>query len=170
MHYMGKKRKHNSDNDVKRFVKLDRTMTNSHAFRLLSGNESKVFTILLSQYNGNNNGNLAIPYNQAENYGLSRQTLSTTLNLLEAKGFIQCTRRGYIGAISLYAVTCFGIDDCFNQSGVSVHCMKANDRPSNKWAKYNEQLKNAIAENGGSYDNKLRQKLNEELLQNFSKI
>lgn len=167
---MARKRKHNSDNDVKRFVKLDRTMTNSHAFRFLSGNESKVFTILLSQYNGKNNGNLAIPYNQAENYALSRQTLSNALNLLEAKGFIQCTRKGHIGAISLYAVTCFGIDDCFNQNGVSVHHAKANDRPSNRWTNFNEQLKNAIKENDEKYDSQLRQKLNDELLKNFSKI
>lgn len=62
---MAKKRKHQNDQEVKRFVKLDRTMTNSTAFKLLSGNESKVFTILLSQYTGTNNGNLAIPYNQA---------------------------------------------------------------------------------------------------------
>lgn len=167
---MTRKKKHNSDNEVKRFVKLDRTMTNSQAFKLLSGNESKVFTALLSQYTGKNNGNLAIPYNQAESYGLSRQTLSTALNLLEAKGFVECTRRGRIGAISLYAVTCFGIDDCFVQNGTSAHDTPANNRPTNQWAKFNEWLKNAIAENGGKYDNKLKQKLNDELLMNFSKI
>lgn len=90
--------KNKGRNDIKRFVQLDRAMTHSTAFRLLSGNENKVFTALLSQYNGKNNGNLAIPYNQAENYGLSRQTLSTALNLLEAKGvyylFKTWARRG----------------------------------------------------------------------------
>lgn len=167
---MTRKRKHNSDQSIKRFVKLDRTMTNSTAFKLLSGNENKVFTALLSQYTGNNNGNLSIPYNKAEDYGITRQTLADMLKLLEAKGFIECTRRGRIGAISLYAVTCFSIDDCFNNQGISVHSSPATNKPSNLWAKFDLELKNAIKANGGKYDNRLKQTLNEKLLQNFSKI
>ncbi len=84
---MARSRKRNSNQEVRRFVKLDKNLTQSIAYKKLSGSESKIFHILLSQYNGSNNGKLAIPYNQAGEYELSRQTLSNSLNLLEAKGF-----------------------------------------------------------------------------------
>lgn len=167
---MAKKNKFQSDNNVSNFVKLPKDLTRSTAFKLLSGSEAKVFTLLISQYNGKNNGNLTLVYNKAEEYNLSRQTLSKALYLLEAKGFIQCVRRGHNGAISLYAVTCFGIDDCLNNYGVSVHQATANHIPSNQWGKYDKQLKAEIQANGGKHDKAFFIKHNKKLLSSFSKI
>lgn len=168
---MAKSKKYNnSDKEVTRFVKLDRNLTQSTIYKMLSGSESKIFHALLSKYNGRNNGNLAIPYNQANSYALSRQTLSTGLKLLEAKGLIKCTRQGYSGAISLYAVTCYAIDECFNGNGAKVHSVNATDRPSNEWGKYDKWLKERIAANGGQTDKKFLKAVDEELLKGFSKI
>ncbi|KOE65879.1 hypothetical protein [Aggregatibacter actinomycetemcomitans] len=166
---MARSRKRNSNQEVKRFVKLDKNLTQSIAYKKLSGSESKIFHILLSQYNGSNNGKLAIPYNQAGEYELSRQTLSNSLNLLEAKGFIQCTRRGRFGLISLYAVTCFPVDKCFNQCGMKAHSAKATDSASNEWGKFDKWLKIKITENGGKTGKPFFQSLNDELLQGFLK-
>ena len=162
---MARSRKRNQE--VTRFVKLDKNLTQSTAYRKLSGNEVKIFDLLLNQYNGKNNGKLAIPYNQAGEYELSRQTLSNCLNLLEVKGFIQCTRRGRFGLISLYAVTCFPIDDCFDGNGIKVHNVKVTDSAGNQWGKFDRLLKTKIEANDGKTGKAFIQSLNDELLQGF---
>ena len=61
--------KNRSDN--KPFFQMYKEMTKSQIFRKLSGNALKVLIDLMSQYNGNNNGMLIMPFNKSAELGIS---------------------------------------------------------------------------------------------------
>lgn len=115
-----------------RFIGLLVSILNSPHFKNLTGNEIKVFIHLYTSYNGSNNGNLAIPYNKAEEYGLSRQTLSRVLKSLEKKGWIKTSRQGGKGILSLYAVTTEAINEVYS-NGLLVHNLKPTTQASHDW-------------------------------------
>lgn len=76
--------------DTSPFVGLIKDILKSPHFRSLTGNETKVFLHLYGEYNGSNNGYLALPYNRADKeLYISRQLLSKTLKQLEEKGWIE---------------------------------------------------------------------------------
>lgn len=82
-------------------------------FTALSGNAVKVLIALMAQYNGFNNGNFSAPLNQAEQmFGVSKPTLKKSLDELLDGGFILASRQGGKNRCSLYAVTCWAIDEC----------------------------------------------------------
>ena len=109
------------------FLSLDKGALKSPHFRSLTGNETKVFLHLYGEYNGSNNGYLALPYNRAdEELNISRQLLSKTLKGLEGKGWIEKSRQGGKGRLSYYAVTIEPVDEVI-RNGVNVHDL----RPTN---------------------------------------
>ncbi|MDH2927057.1 helix-turn-helix transcriptional regulator [Lonepinella koalarum] len=133
--------KNNKDRRInEKFLALPNSVLDSLAFRSLTGNETKVFIHLCRKYNGTNNGNLAIPYNTVEKeYNLSRQTLYKCLKSLEEKGFIETSRQGRKGVLSLYAVTIHGVDECLN-NGYPIHDLKPTTQIKHSWKYYNDQL------------------------------
>lgn len=97
-----------------------------------------VLTALAARYNGNNNGDLSLPFSEAKRLGVSQQwKLYTGLKLLELAGLVACTRRGHltkgVKLCSLYAVTWRGISktDVVFDAGVN-----ASPLPSHAWAKW----------------------------------
>jgi hypothetical protein len=77
----------------------------SHAIRLL--------VEFAYQYKGSNNGDLAMTWGMAFKRGWkSRDTLNNAIRELETKGWIVCTRKGWVGGPTLFALTFHGIDAC----------------------------------------------------------
>ena len=88
--------------DTSPFVGLRKDILKSPHFRSLTSTETKVFLHLYGEYNGSNNGYLALPYNRAdEELNISRQLLSKTLKGLEEKGWIEKSRQGGKGRFVL---------------------------------------------------------------------
>ena len=115
------------------FLSLNKGALKSPHFRSLSGNETKVFIHLYGEYNGSNNGYLALPYNRADKeLHISRQLLSKTLKQLEEKGWIEKSRQGGKGRLSYYAVTIEPVDEVI-KNGVSVHDLRPTKTASHKW-------------------------------------
>ncbi|MCB1635688.1 MAG: hypothetical protein KDI51_13945 [Xanthomonadales bacterium] len=73
----------------------------------------KVFLILLAQYNGKNNGVLALPRSEHPMYGLGAngRIVKNAIEELEDAGFIVTTRPGgCVPGAALYAITTEAID------------------------------------------------------------
>jgi hypothetical protein len=102
-------------------VALTRHVLCSDEFALLSAHETKLLFDLLSQYNGNNNGDLAASFEKVmRGRGWkSKDTLNKAMNGLKRKGFVTVTRQGGIHQCSLYAVTFLAIDECGGKLEVS---------------------------------------------------
>lgn len=99
-----------------RYALLPREVLESVAYLALTDWARTVLIALLAQFNGMNNGTLALPFSQARTLGVSAQwKLYAGLRLLEAVELILCTRRGRLEGgtklPSLYAVTWRGIDE-----------------------------------------------------------
>jgi hypothetical protein len=98
-----------------------------------------VLFALAARYNGNNNGDLSLPFSEAKRLGISAQwKLYAGLRLLEKAELIQCARRGRLERgtklASLYALTWRGINECPNvnfDAGISSCPI-----PSNAWVKW----------------------------------
>lgn len=101
------------------FTALRHDVINSPSFLGLSNSAKVAFLHLLAKYNRKNNGDLSAP------------SLRTGLKELEQNGFIETTRQGGKNQCSLYALTCFPLNDV-NKAGIFI---KATERPSDKWKK-----------------------------------
>ena len=87
---------------------------------------------MIGLYNKGNNGNLSAPLNKSkEIFQLSAPGLKKALDELIAADFLEVTRQGGKNQCSLYALTCFSLNDV-NKAGITL---KATDRPSEKWKK-----------------------------------
>ncbi|WP_109128974.1 helix-turn-helix domain-containing protein [Aggregatibacter segnis] len=118
------------------FMGIRKDILKSPHFRSLTGTETKVFLHLYGEYNGSNNGYLALPYNKAdEDLNISRQRLSRALKGLEVKGWIEKSRQGGKGHLSYYAVTIEPIDEVL-KNGLSVHNLAPTKTASHKWRNY----------------------------------
>jgi hypothetical protein len=78
-----------------RYVKLRHWLLKSQAWNSLSGNARALYVELAQRYNGSNNGR--IPYSMRDGVTLhiSHHTVSHLLGILQDRGFIVCTRKGY---------------------------------------------------------------------------
>jgi hypothetical protein len=79
-----------------RYVMLRYWLLKSQAWNSLSGNARALYVELAQRYNGSNNGR--IPYSVREakqSLHISSDTASRLLDILQARGFIVCTRKGY---------------------------------------------------------------------------
>lgn len=86
-------------------------------FLTMTGSELKVFMLLLSQYRGNNNGDLAATHSMMEERGgMAKATLAASLQGLQQRNLIVRTRtnmKGREGArCALYALTWLRIHEC----------------------------------------------------------
>lgn len=123
------------------FKMLYDDMLKSKAFRYLTGNELKVLMYLISKYNGSNNGNLEILFSDVKSeIALTKPTLSTAIKGLIEKGFIVRSREGGKNTCSLYALTCYPVDECLSPSGLSVHYLKPTLTSSDDWKVFNKTL------------------------------
>lgn len=78
------------------FIPVPYDLAKSAAFRSLNGAAVKVLFELRWRYNGRNNGDLSLCYNDAANLlGLSKSTVARAFRELEAKGFIFKTAPGH---------------------------------------------------------------------------
>lgn len=113
------------------FTALRHDVINSTEFNNLSLSAKWVFIKLLTLYNRSNNGCLSMPQTkeQAEKLGMSDRTLKNAIKELLETRFIEMTRQGGKNQCSLYAVTCFPLNE-INQNGITL---KATQSPSDKW-------------------------------------
>jgi hypothetical protein len=113
-----------------KFVPLRYDVVTSKEFLDLSLSAKVAFIHLLGKYNRLNNGDLSAPLNRAkEEFNLSPKTLKTALDELIEKHFIEVTRIGGKNQCSLYALTCYPLNEV-NKTGVFI---KATERASDKW-------------------------------------
>lgn len=126
-------------NEFKRFTNgstysmLRHDMINSKEVGQLSLAARWVLMKMIGLYNKINNGDLSAPLNKAkEIFGLSKPGLKKALDELSEADFLEVTRQGGKNQCSLYALTCFPLNDV-NKAGISI---KATERASDKWKKY----------------------------------
>lgn len=87
---------------------------------------------MIGFYSKGNNGDLSAPLNKSkEIFQLSAPGLKKALDELISAEFLEVTRQGGKNQCSLYALTCFPLNDV-NKAGIAL---KATDRPSDKWKK-----------------------------------
>lgn len=117
-----------------KFTALRHDVINSDEFLSLSLSAKVVFIHLLGKYNRLNNGDLSAPLNRAkEEFNLSSRGLKNALTELIEKYFIEVTRIGGKNQCSLYALTCYPLNEV-NKTGVFL---KATERASDKWKAQN---------------------------------
>ena len=76
--------------DHERFVRIFASMIDSPAFRALSQIAKRIYFILKNEYRGNyTKNNIKCPYSTMMSYGISRNSISPALRLLESLGFIE---------------------------------------------------------------------------------
>lgn len=96
------------------FLKLCHFVIRHPKFMRLSPRAKAVFLALAAQYNGGNNGQLAIPRTQhsANGFGENGNPVKHGIEELIAAGFVICTRPGKLRVgPSLYAITTEPMDE-----------------------------------------------------------
>jgi hypothetical protein len=125
-----------------RYALIPKEVIESVAYLALTDWARAVLIALLAQYDGSNNGMLALPFSQAKLLGISHQwKLYAGLRVLEASDIIVCTRRGHLQGgtklPSFYGVTWRGLDE--PKDGASYDgTIGACPIPSHAWAKWNK--------------------------------
>ncbi len=110
----------------------------SPLFKLLSCRAKALLIEFVSQYNGYNNGDFSISFNQMKDKGWSSPT---TLNeakkeLIETE-LVIITRQGGRNQCSLYGVSFLAIDNCNGKLDV-----KSTEKPPDNWKKHHYKLLN----------------------------
>ena len=116
------------------FVALPFAGPRSQSFTLLSPHAVKLLIHLLSQYRGNNNGDLCVAWTLMQPRGWkSRDTLFRAVTELQERGWLIRTRQGGRHQPNLYAVTFYSIDDC---PGKMLE-LSATGSPPSDWRRLN---------------------------------
>lgn len=108
----------------KQFVKLNRDVLRSDAWRSQGINERRILDYLMTEYlanAGTNNGRLMAPWPQLESYGIGARHISGAIDGLIARGLVDCAR-GRGRKPSFYALTWLPMAD--------------GSEPSNRWKLY----------------------------------
>ena len=117
------------------FVSLPHNVIRSQNFVSLSAHAVKLLIDLLSQYKGNNNGDLCATWTLMQRRGWkSKDTLNKALKELRLRDWLETTRQGGRHKPTLYAVTFIAIDSCGGKLDVL-----ATASPRGSWKK-NEPL------------------------------
>jgi len=119
--------------EVERFAKIPVSVLESTAVTTINHAAYRIMTILAAGYWGGNNGALALTPSFARRYGLtSRQTIYDSLKELEARGLIECTRRGMKmkNVFTLYALGWVPINI---RNGMPL---ERAERAPNEWIKW----------------------------------
>jgi hypothetical protein len=113
------------------FVTFPQAVLHSPAFKRLSAHAVKLLLDLLSQFKGNNNGDLCAAWKLMEKRGWkSRETLNKARKELLSEDLITLTRQGGMHQASLYAVTFRKIDPC---EGKSLEVRPTRTPPPARW-------------------------------------
>ncbi|MDO5667372.1 MAG: hypothetical protein Q4G44_06065 [Alcaligenaceae bacterium] len=120
--YSNKKNK--ADRDGAQFLALPHVVIESEAFKSLTGNAIKLLIDIAVQFNAMNNGRLSASwtYLSKKRGWTSKSTIKRSLNMLEDRNLIFCTRKGGLpNKAAWYAVTWHGLNhhkdmDCDPQS------------------------------------------------------
>ena len=113
------------------FVALPYSVLRSKSYAMLSAYAVKLLNDLLAQYNGKNNGDLAIAFSMMRQRGWrSKTTLWRAINELTEKKWVEKTRQGGKNNPNLYAVTFFSVDEC--KGKLDAH-IKPTARPKGSW-------------------------------------
>lgn len=114
------------------FTALRHDVINSPEYLALSLSAKSVFIHLLAKYNRINNGDISAPQNRAkEEFNLSSRGLKKALEELINANFIEVTRQGGKNQCSLYAITCYPLNNIVKTGLVQAETHK----PSDKWRK-----------------------------------
>ena len=106
----------------------------SAKFATLSPQATKLLIDLLSQYRGNNNGDLCAAMTLMALRGWkSKSGLDSAIKELIRTGFLVLSRQGGRHKPSLYALTFYAIDECVDKRGISKHDLRATGSPNNEW-------------------------------------
>lgn len=93
------------------FAGLPFNLIQSRAFAELTGTAVKILMLLMTRYNGRNNGHISFAYSDAEKAGVARRSAQRAFIDLQDKGFIKQTKAGvYRGNVSEWLLT-FRSDD-----------------------------------------------------------
>jgi hypothetical protein len=87
---MSKNKRHKSE----RYVKLRYWLLDSPAWQSLPGNARALYIQMAQRYNGSNNGHIPFAVRDGVVLHVSHHTVSHLLTILQARGFIVCTRKG----------------------------------------------------------------------------
>ncbi len=93
---MGKRQKSNGKRSHDgQYVNLPYAMLKSQAWRSLSGNAVRLWCELHTRYNGGNNGNIHLSFNEAADIlGLGKATVQRAYEELQDKGFLVLEQEG----------------------------------------------------------------------------
>ena len=102
---------------IGRFIAIPFVVLKSEDYRNLKPYAAKLLTLMLMQYNGNNNGDMSAAWSTMSEYGFkSKGTLNRSINALLDANLITRTRDSYFqhpnNQCALYAVTWKPIDEC----------------------------------------------------------
>jgi hypothetical protein len=78
-----------------RYLMLRYWLLKSQAWNSLSGNARALYVELAQRYNGSNNGRIPYSVRDGVTLHISHHTVSHLLGILQDRGFIVCTRKGY---------------------------------------------------------------------------
>ncbi len=112
---MAKRRNRSTWNPNNKFVKLDRWLLESEAYRDLSSGERDLLVELMLRYNPQNNGHIPLTARQAaQRTNCAFNTARKRIAGLEAHGFIKCTKKASFSVKdkepSFYELTMFSVN------------------------------------------------------------
>ena len=114
------------------FVSFYHCVLSSQAMQKLSAHGTKLLVDLLSQYKGQNNGDLTATYSIMQQRGWhSKGTLFRAIRELLEAGLIEISRQGGRHRCSLYALTFFAVDACKGKIEIV-----ATNTPKSLWRKH----------------------------------
>ena len=114
------------------FVSFYHCVLSSQAVINLSAYGTKLLVDLLSQYKGNNNGDLCAPCSILQQRGWrSKGTLSKAIKELIEAGLIETSRQGGRHQCSLFALSFYAVDECKGKLDIA-----ATSTPKSLWRKH----------------------------------
>ena len=114
------------------FVSFYHCVLSSQAMKNLSAYGTKLLVDLLSQYKGQNNGNLTATYSIMQQRGWhSKGTLFRAIKELLEAGLIEISRQGGRHQCSLFALTFFAVDACKGKIKIAP-----TNTPKSLWRKH----------------------------------
>lgn len=127
------------------FAAIPHAVLDSQAFLSLTTAAVKLLLDLIRQFDGKNNGNLAITYSQMQHRGWkSTSTLSRAKDQLLQHGLIEKTRQGGLAQgrkiCSLFAITWLPVDRIEDRKGRHILDIPPAKVASGKWKKNNAPL------------------------------
>jgi hypothetical protein len=141
---------------IGRFVAIPHAVLVHPDFQKLTGSAVKVLLVMLTQYNGHNNGDFTLALSVMKGFGFSSSdTINSAKKQLLKHGLIIETRPGQFtnpgGICALYAVTWQPIDDCQGKLNVAP-----TSTPPRKFSLENQQRPSLKITSSGNRSESIR--------------